>query len=100
MVIKSLPMKLDYEHLESRFDCACKVAVTDLSNQYKTTYQSGGPGKLGVFLDLVQLQFDQVESVFIRDNELHNDPEALRRVRAIAKNYAKQCVDKYGKISI
>jgi hypothetical protein len=93
-------MAFNYEELESRFDCACKEAVTDLSTQYKTNYQSGGPGKLGVFLELIQTQFDSVETKFVNENELHLDPEALRRIRAIAKNYAKRCVDDYGKISI
>lgn len=92
-------MAFNYEDLESRFDCACKDAVSDLSNQYTSNYQSGGPGKLSVFLELIQVQFDQVESVFVREYELHTDVEALKRIRAIAKNYAKKCVDEYGKIS-
>lgn len=92
-------MKFDYEHLEKHFDCACKVALSDLDAQYESTYHAGGPGKLGVFLDLIQLQFDQVESKFVKENELHNDSEALRRIRAMARNYAKQCLDKYGKIA-
>ena len=93
-------MSFNYEDLESRFDCACKVAVTDLSTQYQTNYQAGGPGKLGIFLELIQMQFDQVESVFVRDNELHSDAEAVKRIRAIARNYAKKCVEEYGRISI
>ncbi|PZR08303.1 MAG: hypothetical protein DI539_22860 [Flavobacterium psychrophilum] len=93
-------MALDYEDIERRFDCACKSAVTELSNQYKSTYLEGGPGKLSVFLDLIQLQFDQVEATFVRENELHLNPEALKRIKVIAKNYAKNCLDEYGKISI
>jgi hypothetical protein len=92
-------MAFNYEDLESRFDCACKVAVTDLSTQYQTNYLAGGPGKLGVFLELIQMQFDQVESVFVRENKLHADVEAIRRIRVIAKNYAKRCLEEYGKLS-
>jgi len=92
-------MALNYEDLESRFDCACKDAVSDLSAQYKNTYESGGPGKLDAFLALVQMHFDQVESIFVRDNEIAVDVEAIRRIKAIAKKYAKDCLDVYGKMS-
>lgn len=93
-------MALNYEDLEKRFDCACDDAVSDLTLQYKNTYEAGGPGKLAAFLELIQMQFDQVESVFIRDNELHVDVEAVRRIKAIAKNYAKKCLDTYSKITV
>lgn len=93
-------MPFNYEDLETRFDCACQNAITDLSTQYQTNYQAGGPGKLGLFLELIQMQFDQVESIFVRENDLHVDAEGLRRIRAIAKNYAKKCVEEYGRISI
>ena len=93
-------MALNYEELESRFDCACNDAVSDLSQQYKTDYENGGPGKLSAFLELIQMRFDQVESIFIRDNELHVDVEGLRRIKAIAKHYAKKCLDDYSKISV
>jgi len=92
-------MALNYEDLEGRFDCACKDAVSELSLQYKSNYEPGGPGKLSAFLELVQMHFDQVESIFVRDNELSVDIEALRRIKAIAKTYAKNCVDFYGKVS-
>ncbi len=93
-------MAFNYEDLESRFDCACNDAIADLKTQYQTNYQGGGPGKLSMFLELIQMQFDQVESGFLRDNELHNDVEAVKRIRTMAKNYAKRCVEEYGKISI
>ncbi|MCO6146548.1 hypothetical protein [Flavobacterium sp. NRK1] len=93
-------MALNYEDLEKRFDCACNDAVSDLSVQYKNTYQTGGPGRLSAFLELIKLQFEQVESAFIRDNELSVDIEALRRIKLIAKSYAKKCLDEYSKISI
>lgn len=92
-------MKLDYEELESRFHCACKVALKDLDAQYTSGYHGGGPGKLSVFLELIQMQFDQVESLFVKENKLHADIEALRRIRIMAKDYAKECLDKYGKMS-
>ncbi len=78
-------MGLNYEDLEKRFDCACNDAVSDLSVQYKSTYQAGGPGKLSAFLELIKMQFEQVESAFIRDNELHVDVEALRRIKSNSK---------------
>ena len=93
-------MALDYEDIEKRFDCACKNAVNELSNQYKSVYLEGGPGKLTAFLELIQLQFDQVEATFVRENELHANPEALKRIKAIAKGYARNCLDEYGRISI
>ena len=93
-------MALNYEDLESRFDCACKDAISDLSLQYKSNYEAGGPGKLAAFLELVQMHFDQVESIFVRDNELAVDIEAIKRIKSIAKKYAKDCLDTYSKVSL
>lgn len=90
---------MDYSELENNFDCACQDAVNSLSSQYKSDYQPGGPGKLSAFLDLIQRRFDEVELAFIRNNALAEDAEALKRIRAIAKMYAKRCVDDYGRIS-
>jgi hypothetical protein len=92
-------MKFNYDDLEDRFHCACKTALSDLDAQYESSYHAGGPGKLSIFLELIQMQFDQVESVFIKENKLHADIEALRRIRILAKDYAKQCLNKYGKMS-
>jgi hypothetical protein len=91
-------MGLNYEDLETQFDCACQDVVKELSVQYKSEYQSGGPGKLTAFLDLIQQEFDKVETGFIRKFSLGDDAEALRRIRGIAKAFAKRCVEDYGKI--
>ena len=91
-------MTLNYEDLEHRFNCACQDVVQQLSEQYKSDYQSGGPGRLTAFLDLIKKQFDEIEGTFIRHHGLNEDSEALRRIRGIAKMFAKRCVDDYGKI--
>ena len=92
-------MNLNYQDLEKQFDCACQDAVKDLSVQYKSDYQEGGPGKLTAFLELIQQQFDTVEAGFIHEHNLAGDPEALRRIKSIAKAFAKRCVEDYGKIN-
>lgn len=91
-------MSLNYEDLEHRFNCACQDVVQELSVQYKSDYQSGGPGRLTAFLDLIKKQFDEVEGNFIKHNGISEDHEALRRIKGIAKMFAKRCVDDYGKI--
>lgn len=91
-------MSFNYEDLEHRFNCACHDVVQELSVQYKSDYQSGGPGRLTAFLDLIKKQFDEIEISFIRHNGVAEDHEALRRIKAIAKLFAKRCVDDYGKI--
>lgn len=92
-------MENKYADLENRFDCACKDAVTKLSEAYKSDYQAGGPGKLSAFLELIQQEFDAVESKFIGENNIMGDQGALHAVRTIAKAYAKKCVEDYGKVS-
>ncbi len=91
-------MGLNYEELETEFDCACQDVVKELSVQYQSEYQSGGPGKLTAFLELIQQEFDKVETGFIRKFSLSEDLEALRRIRAIAKAFARKCVEDYGRV--
>ncbi|MEL1242625.1 hypothetical protein AAEO56_00010 [Flavobacterium sp. DGU11] len=92
-------MEIDYTDIENRFDCACKDVVTNLSSMYKSDYQSHGPEKLLTFFELIQKEFDAVEMLFIRENKVSSDPGALHAIRAIAKTYAKRCIDDYGKIA-
>ncbi|WP_159800301.1 hypothetical protein [Flavobacterium sp. MK4S-17] len=91
-------MQVDYTELESKFDCACQEAVDSLATEYKSKYESGGPGKLEAFLELIQVEFEKVENNFISENKIKKDSEALKRIRAIAKNYAKRCVTDYSKL--
>jgi hypothetical protein len=91
-------MKLNYDDLEKRFNCACEDAAKELSVKYNSDYKSQGPEKLLSFLDLIQRQFDEVEMNFIKQNSLLGDDEALRRIKAIAKSFAKRCVNDYGKV--
>jgi hypothetical protein len=92
-------METDYDDLGSRFDCACKDAVNRLSIRYKSDYRSGGPEKLSAFFELIQKEFDAVESAFIRENKIETDARALQAIRSIARSYAKSCIDDYGKFS-
>lgn len=92
-------METDYDNLGDRFDCACKDAVEKLSDMYKSDYKSGGPEKLSAFFELIQKEFDSVESKFIRDNKIETNPQALQQIRSIAKVYAKRCIEDYGKVS-
>jgi len=92
-------MENKYAELENSFDCACKDVVKKLSEVYKSDYQMGGPGKLNTFLDLIQQEFDAVETKFVGENNLSSDSEALHAVRSIAKAYAKRCVEDYGKVA-
>ncbi|WP_330444202.1 MULTISPECIES: hypothetical protein [unclassified Flavobacterium] len=87
----------DYNELESRFHCACEDAIGELSMQYKTHYHSAG--KLEDFFGLIQTEFERVVEIFTHKNNLAEDKEAQRRINAIAKEYAKKCVDDYGKVN-
>ncbi|AWH85811.1 hypothetical protein HYN59_12135 [Flavobacterium album] len=92
-------MEIDYKDLEDRFDCACKDVVTNLSQIYKSDYESQGPEKLLTFFELIQNEFDNVKLSFIRENRISSDQKALQSIFNIAKTYAKRCLDDYGKIS-
>jgi hypothetical protein len=91
-------MALDYTQLESDFDCACQDVIKNLSEQYKSSYQSGGPGMLEAFLDLIKTAFDDAAALFMANNNINGDKEAHNRITAIAKQYAKKCVVDYGKV--
>ena len=89
---------MDYSILESDFDCACGDVITNLTAQYKLNYQSGGPGKLEAFLDLIKTEFEKAETTFISKHKLDTDPKATRLIRFIARKHAKKCLENYGKI--
>ncbi|MES2484878.1 MAG: hypothetical protein V4581_02870 [Bacteroidota bacterium] len=89
---------MDYTTLENDFGCACDEVIVTLKEQYKNNYQAGGPGKLEAFFALIKSEFENAESKFIDTKKLSGDPEALKRIRAIAKKHAKRCVEDYGKI--
>ena len=72
--------------------------IKSLSDQYKSAYEPGGPGRLEAFFTLIKSEFEKVESTFIEKTNISADKEAIKRIRAIAKAYAKKCVDDYGKI--
>jgi hypothetical protein len=91
-------MIVDYSILESDFDCACNDVVKLLSKQYRAQYSSGGPGRLEAFLDLIKNSFEQAEAAFIDKAKIADNPEALKRIRQVAKRHAKRCLDDYGKI--
>lgn len=89
---------IDYSVIESDFECACNDVITDLTGQYKSDYSGGGPGRLEAFLDLIKNAFEKAEAAFIETSKLSADPEALRRIRQIAKKHAKKCTEYYGKL--
>ena len=89
---------MDYSALENDFDCACQNVINELSEQYKVHYLGAGPAKLEVFFDLIKNEFEKTESTFITQYNV-TDKEALQRIKAIAKNYARKCVEDYGKIN-
>lgn len=89
---------MDYTVLEADFDCACKDVIVNLTAQYKINYQSGGPGKLEAFLELIKSEFDKAAAKFIEDNKLGGDNAATHLVHTAAKKQAKQCLDVYGKL--
>ncbi len=89
---------IDYTDLENRFDCACQDVISSLSLQYKESYQGSGPGKLETFFELIKSEFDNVVNLFTHSNGINDDKEAVRRIQSIAKDYARRCVDDYGKI--
>jgi hypothetical protein len=91
-------MTLDYTLLESDFDCACKDVITNLTAQYKLNYQSGGPGKLEAFLELIKSQFDKAADTFLVANSLNSNTEAQHFVHNIAKKHARECLEVYGKL--
>lgn len=89
---------MDYNKIEEDFDCACQDVIKRLSTQYVSTYQSGGPGMLEAFFELIRSEFQKAEEYFIGSNNLSDNQEALKRVRAIAKNQAKKCLEHYSKV--
>ena len=89
---------LDFAILEKDFDCACGDVIVKLTAQYKINYQSGGPGKLEAFLELIKAEFDKAATEFIELNELNGNTEALHLINGMAKKKAKSCIDVYGKI--
>ncbi|RWW92230.1 hypothetical protein [Flavobacterium cerinum] len=91
-------MAINYEDLEDRFNCACDDAVKELSIRYDSDYRSQGPGKLNSFLEVIQWHFDNVETGFIEQNVLVRDDEAFRRIKTIARTFAKRCIDDYSKL--
>lgn len=91
-------MDVDYEDLENKFNCACDDAVKQLSIQYDSDYKAQGVGKLNSFLEIIQWHFDNVEKGFVEQNVLMEDNEALRRIKIIARAFAKKCIDDYSKL--
>jgi len=91
-------MTVDYSVLENDFDCACNDVITNLTAQYSLNYQSGGPGRLEAFLDLIKTEFEKAEISFIEKNMIAENAEALHVIRAITKKHAKLCVEHYGKM--
>lgn len=89
---------MDYAALEKLFDCTCQDVIKDLKEQYKSDYEQGGPGKLEAFLELIKTSFEKAEAAFLDKHNLGDDKEALHRIRAIAKTYAKKCVGDYSKV--
>jgi len=89
---------LDYSILQTDFDCACDTVIANLTEQYKLNYQSGGPGKLEAFLELIKTEFDKAAASFIELNSLDSDSEALHIIHNIAKKHAKKCLENYGKL--
>lgn len=89
---------MDYTTLENDFGCACDEVIVTLKEQYKNNYQAGGPGKLEAFFTLIKTEFESAEAKFIDSNKLNADPEALKRIRGIAKKHAKKCIDFYAKV--
>ena len=89
---------MDYSELENNFDCACQNAIKGLSEQFKVHYLGAGPAKLEIFFGLIKTEFERTESMFITEYKII-DKEALQRIKAIAKNYARKCLDDYGKIN-
>jgi hypothetical protein len=90
-------MALDYKKLEEDFDCSCQDVIKSLTEQYKSTYRGGGPEKLMTFFDLIQKEFEAAKAKFILENSINGDGDALKSVNAIAKSYAKKCIDDYSK---
>ncbi|MFL9843638.1 hypothetical protein [Flavobacterium rhizosphaerae] len=91
-------MSPDYTKIENDFDCACQDVIKNLSEKYRADYKAAGPGKLETFFKLIQEEFKHIEAFFIQDNKLESDQEAIRRVKTIAKSYAKKCLFDYGKV--
>lgn len=89
---------MDFSVLEKDFDCACSDVIVKLTAQYKINYQSGGPGKLEAFLELIKSEFDKAAANFIELNELNGNNEALHLIHGMAKKQAKKCLDVYGKL--
>ena len=89
---------MDYSILETDFDCACGDVIKNLKTLYTSNYQSGGPGKLEAFLELIKAEFEKAEAAFIELNKISDDPEGLKRIRAIAKKHARKCLEDYSKV--
>ncbi len=92
-------MEIDYDDLGNRFDCACKDVVEKLSVSYAADYKGKGPDQLSAFLELIQREYDAAEALFIRENKLTSDPRALQDIKAIAKSYARKCVEDYARVA-
>lgn len=91
---------VDYSVIERDFECACNDVINTLGQEYKKDYHGGGPGRLEAFFDFIKNAFETAEAAFINTNKLIEDPEALRRIRQIAKKHAKKCVESYGKFNL
>jgi len=91
-------MIVDYSILESDFDCACNDVITNLKAQYSLNYQSGGPGRLEAFLELIKTEFEKAEDSFILKNSIAENAEVLNLIRTITRKHAKLCVEHYGKM--
>jgi hypothetical protein len=89
---------VDYIALEKDFECACQDIITTLKSSYKTSYSTGGAAMLEAFLSLIKREFEAAEATFIDTNSLSGDNEALKRVRNIARQHAKTCLDYYAKV--
>lgn len=89
---------MDYKTLENDFECACQDVITTLKSSYKVNYSAGGAAMLETFLNLIKTEFEGAEAKFIDTNRISADPEALKRIRNIAKKHAKSCLDHYARV--
>jgi hypothetical protein len=89
---------MDYAALENDFECACQDVITTLKSSYKVNYSAGGAAMLETFLNLIKNEFNAAESKFIDTNKISADPEALKRIRNIAKKHAKTCLEHYARV--
>lgn len=89
---------MDYKTLENDFECACQDVITTLKSSYKVNYSAGGAAMLETFLNLIKTEFEGAEAKFIDTHRISADPEALKRIRNIAKKHAKSCLDHYARV--